>query len=191
MVLIYFLALKTNIGKKYFNYLNLFLIILYLINSVTSFLTILQSFSLVSLFSFALNISLFTYLFHIFFKKTGVWKEFKLEKSPFNDISNDSYFYIIVVLSVSLLAINLIETTTINAVLLVLLESIYYIMFSRYVYLYGLFLNKKHIKEFSSMKDIATGIIEDVKEVKEDIDEDIKKSKKPKKKKASKSRGDK
>lgn len=193
LVLVYFIALKTKFGKKYFNYLNLFLIGLYLINSVTSFLTILQSFSLISLITFALNLSIFTYLFHIFFRKTGVWKEFKLEKSPFNDISNESYFYIIVVLSVILLAVNLIETTNINTVLLVLLEAIYYIMFSRYVYLYGIFLNKKHIKQFNTMKeqikDITDNIVKDVKEVADNINDDLKDSKKTKTKKTSKSKG--
>ena len=47
LILIYFVLLKFKIGKKYFNYLNLFLLVLYLISTITSLLTLFQSILLI------------------------------------------------------------------------------------------------------------------------------------------------
>ncbi|MBQ2639768.1 MAG: hypothetical protein IJF92_03295 [Bacilli bacterium] len=193
IMLVYFIAIKTKIGKKYFNYLNLFLIILYLINSITSCLIIFQSFTLISLINFILNVSIFTYLFHIFFRKTGIWKEFKLEKSPFNEVSNESYFYIVVILIVIYLALNLIEINSMKSIFLLLLESIYLMMFTRYIYLYGLHLYKGKEKKYTSLKekaeDIKNEIISDIKETSDEIKEEITNKEKNKKKKTTKNRG--
>jgi len=189
--LIYFVSLKTAFGKKYFNYLNLFLIILYLITSITSLLTIFQTFSLTSLISLTLNISLFTYLFHMFFRRTRVWKEFKLDKSPFNDITNDAYFYIVVILAVILLSLNLILATSVDGVVVTMLDTLYIIMFGRYIYLYGLFLEKKEKtifgnKDLSAVKDATKELVDDiiskgevvasdVKDIISDVEKDVKK----------------
>lgn len=190
IMLVYFIAIKTKIGKKYFNYLNLFLIVLYLINGITSGLIIFQSFTLMSVISFILNISILTYLVHIFFRKTGIWKEFKLEKSPFNEVSNESYFYILVVLIVISLGVNLVETNSMKIIFLLLLESIYLVMFVRYVYLYGLHLHNKKEKQYASLKDkvedIKDEIISDIKDTSNEIKEEVSKSKK---KKSTKNRG--
>ena len=188
IMLVYFVTLKTKTGKKYFNYLNLFLIILYFINSITSCLTIFQSFTLISLLNFILNVSIFTYLIHVFFRKTGIWKELNLEKSPFNEISNESYFYIIIIIIVALLALNLIETSSMKSIFLLLFESIYLMMFVRYVYLYGLFLNKKKEDKFSSIKEQIEDIKTDIKETADEIKKEVDKKTK---KKTSRSRGDK
>ena len=80
IVLVYFVALKTNIGKRYFDFLNIFLLLLYFITGITSFLTIFQSFSLEALVACALHLTLFVYLFHTLFRRTRVWREFHLNK---------------------------------------------------------------------------------------------------------------
>ncbi len=141
--LVYFVFLKFSFGKKYFNYLNVFLILLYFLIMVTSLLTVFQSFSLTTLLSFAIHIILFVYLFHTFFRGTRVWKEFNLQQSPFNEISNDGYFYSVMILSIIFLAVNLISAVTFDGVILSLLDCFYVILFSRYVYLYRVFMDRK------------------------------------------------
>ncbi len=143
IVLVYFIALKTKFGKKYFDFLNVFLILLYFITSITSVLTLFQSFSLETFLSCILQLTLFIYLFHILLRRTRIWKEFHLAKSPFNDVDNDTYFNIIMVLVVMLLALDLIVTTTLDGTILALLDAGYLLIFSRYIYLYGAFLNEK------------------------------------------------
>lgn len=169
IVLVYFVALKTNIGKKYFDFLNIFLIILYFLTAITSVLTLFQSFSLESLIGCLLQIVLFVYLFHTLLRRTRVWKDFHLKKSPFNEIKNDSYFYIVMILAIILLAIDLIATTTFDGTVLALLDAIYIILFARYVYLYGCFLDNKEkkINTTTSVEEIK----EKVELVKDKLDE--------------------
>lgn len=143
IILVYFIFLKTKFGKKYFNFLNLFLILLYTITSVTSLLTIFQSFSLISLLSFSLHIILLVYMFHTFLMDTRIWKDFKLEQSPFNDVLNDNYFYSIVILSIIFLTVNLIEASTFDSAILAILDCVYSILISRYIYLYREYLKNK------------------------------------------------
>ena len=169
IVLVYFVALKTNIGKKYFDFLNIFLIILYFLTAITSVLTLFQLFSLESLIGCLLQIVLFVYLFHTLLRRTRVWKDFHLKKSPFNEIKNDSYFYIVMILAIILLAIDLIATTTFDGTVLALLDAIYIILFARYVYLYGCFLDNKEkkINTTTSVEEIK----EKVELVKDKLDE--------------------
>lgn len=174
IVLVYFVALKTKIGKRYFDFLNVFLILLYFITGVTSILTVFQSFSLETLISCAMHLVLFIYLFHTFFRRTRVWREFHLTKSPFNEIKNDAYFYSITVLVVLLLAIDLIATTTFDGTVLALFDAIYMVLFSRYVYLYGCFLDNKEkkINPTTSIEEIKEKV-EEVKERLDDVVDDI------------------
>ena len=146
IALVYFVALKTNIGKRYFDFLNIFLVLLYFITGITAFLTIFQSFSLETIVSCALHLTLFVYLFHTLFRRTRVWKEFHLDKSPFNEIKNDAYFYAIVVLTVVFLALDLIVTTTPDGAILSILDACYMLAFARYVFLYGCFVDNKERK---------------------------------------------
>lgn len=206
MVLVYFVALKTKTGKKYFDFLNVFLILLYFITGLTSFLTLFQSFSLKSLLNLALHVTLFVYLFHTFFRRTRVWNDFKLKKSPFNEITNDVYFYTIFVLVVTLLAIDLIVTTTFDGTVLALLDSIYIMLFARYTYLYACFLDRKEKKlstttDFSEVKEKVEEVKEKVEEVVSNIAEDAtnkiekiieedKKNKKKTQSKTKKTKGD-
>ena len=141
VVLAYFVLLKTKFGKKYFNYLNVCLILFYLISSITSLLTLIQSFSLNTILDFMKNIVLLLYLFHTMFRDTRVWNDLKLGSSPFNEIKNDSYYYALLVLVVFGLAVNLISTLLISGLFIPVLDAIYLLLFGRYIYLYREFLD--------------------------------------------------
>ena len=160
IVLVYFVALKTNIGKRYFDFLNIFLVLLYFITGITSFLTIFQSFSLEALVACALHLTLFVYLFHTLFRRTRVWKEFHLNKSPFNEIKNDAYFYAISVLTIFLLALDLIVTTTPDGAILSIFDASYMLAFARYVFLYGCFVDNKErkINPTTSMEEVREAL---------------------------------
>lgn len=134
--LIYFIPLKTKSGRKYFNYLNIFLIIIYFIFTVASILTMVQSFGITSLISFIINIIFLIYISHNLLKNTKIWKELKMSSSPFYEISNENYFYSIVITSVIMLAVNLIAATTFDGVVLSILSTIYNCLLARYIYLY-------------------------------------------------------
>ena len=56
LVLIYFIFLKFSFGKRYFNYLNLFLVFIYLIVTITSLLTMVQFFSLNTVLNFSITL---------------------------------------------------------------------------------------------------------------------------------------
>lgn len=144
LVLIYCVFLKTKFGKKYFNYLNVFLIFVYFIATITSFLTVIQSFSLNTVLSFTINFVLVVYMIHTFFRDTRYWKEFRLNNSPFNEFSNDSYFYSVIVVSIFLLAVNLISTVAVSGVILSMLDAIYLVLFGRFIYLYRYYLDSNN-----------------------------------------------
>ena len=61
LVGIYFIALKTKVGKRYFDFFNMFLIILYILEAITSLLTVFQSFGLASLLIFSIDILILIY----------------------------------------------------------------------------------------------------------------------------------
>lgn len=202
LVCIYFVALKTKIGKQYFDFFNVFLIVLYGLTSVTSLLTVLQSFGLGSLLGFIIDLMILIYMVHTFLRSTRIWKSMGMSQSPFNEISNNGYFYSILVLSVTLLAVNLISTTSFDGTILALMDAGYTILFIRYVFLYGEFLNSKKIsinnkgnfeqykeiikdqvsdfveenkldEKFEVVKDKVTDFVEDVKEKTIDVKEEI------------------
>lgn len=170
LVCIYFVALKTKVGKQYFDFFNIFLIVLYSLTSITSLLTVLQSFGLGSLLGFGIDLMILIYMIHTFLRSTRIWKSMSLNKSPFNEISNGGYFYSILVLSITLLAVNLISTTSFDGTILTLMDAGYSILFIRYIYLYGEFLNSKKIsikndgnfdQITEKVKEEVTGFIED------------------------------
>ena len=218
LVLIYFVLLKFKVGKKYFNYLNLLLLFIYLIGTLATLLTVIQSFSLDTLLSFLINISLLIYIFHTMFRDTRVWTDYKLERSPFNEITNEVYLYIIVTVTVFLLAVNLINTVALSGVVIAILDAVYFLLIGRYVYLYRDYLDKRHIntnnsgnfdevrekvketldkandniQEILDKTEIDDVIVEKTKEVKEKVQETITdKKKKTVKKKTTKKGEDK
>ncbi len=175
LVLIYFILLKFKVGKRYFNYLNLFLVFIYFIITITSFLTVIQSFSINTLLSFLLYVTVLIYLFHTMFRDTRVWKEFKLGNSPFNEINNDTYYGIMAFLLGVMLVVNLISTVVISGVIIAFLDCIFYLLFGRYIYLYRSYLDdkKKDINNkgnFDELRDLAKEAIDNIKD-KTELDE--------------------
>ena len=79
------------------------------------------------------------------FRDTSYWKEYKIGNSPFNELSNDWYFYSVLVLGVFSLCVSLISTVEVSGVVLSLLDFIYVCLFGRYIYLYREYLDKKKI----------------------------------------------
>lgn len=142
--LIYFIPLKTLSGKKYFNHLNVFLIIVYGVFTVTGVLTIIQSFGLTSLVNLAINLILLIYMIHTLLIDTKIWKDFKLEKSPLNEIKSENYYYVLVILAIVLLTVNLIQTSTVAGAIVSLLGCIYTCILSRYIYLYKMHIDNKN-----------------------------------------------
>lgn len=145
IALVYFVSLKTKFGKKYFDYINLVMIVVFFILFVTSILTVFQSFNLATLLSLAIHTLLVVYFFHVFMRGTIFWNEFSLDKSPFNELSNEWFFWALVIIEIILFSVNLITTATFSGTVLATFDCIYVILFSRYIYLYGVYLDSKKI----------------------------------------------
>lgn len=183
LVLIYFLSLKTTMGKKYFNYLNLFVIFIYLVNTITSFLTAIQDFSLSTVLSFSIVFVLFIYIIHTFLRDTRLWKDFNMKDSPFNELTNDWYFYTLIVLSTGLLIVKLISTLLFSGVILSIFDCLYIIILGRYIFLYRDYLDDKNKDSnnsgnFDEIKDLVKDTIDDAAtQIKKVIDVDNKKVK--------------
>lgn len=188
LVLIYFIFLKFSFGKKYFNYMNVILIFIYFIVTITSLLTMIQFFSLNTVLNFSMNVLLLVYLVHTFFRDTRVWKEFHLNNSPFNELTNENYYYAIIVISLFSLAVNLISTVDISGVVVSTLNTIFLILFGRYIYLYRYYLDKQKldsnntgnfndvrekIQDILDKTDIDDKIVDGVKNIQEMVDEAI------------------
>ena len=143
LVLIYFIALKFKFGKKYFNHLNVFLLFLYLIFTVTSCLSVFQAITIPSVISLGIKVVILLYLVHTMFRDTRYFKEFKLGTSPFNEFSNDNYLSILVVLASVLLAFNLIMVSDFDGAVISILDACYVMLMARYIYLYREYLEFK------------------------------------------------
>ena len=165
IVLVYFISLKTKFGKKYFDYSNILMILFFTITFITSILTIFQSFSLVSILTLFNNFLILIYFFHTFLRGTRFWREFKLNKSLFNELTNDWYFNAIMVVEITLYAVSLISMTTVDGTFLATFDCIYIILLTRYVYLYGEYLNliKKNSNNCGNFDEYREKIL-DVKE---------------------------
>lgn len=144
--LIYFVLLKTKVGRTNFSLVNIIYIILYLLITIASIFTVLQSFGLSAIISLILNILVLTYMIYTFLPETRLWKDFNLEKLPFDEIKNEWYFYSISVISLILLIVNLISATNFDGIVLTLFDTIYIILFSRYIYLYKKYCENKVVK---------------------------------------------
>lgn len=172
LVLVYFILLKFNFGKKYFNYLNVVLMLIYFISTFTSLLTVVQSFSLNSVLDFMINFIILIYMFHTMFRDTLIWKEYKLSSSPFNVLSNEEMFYGVAIIGLFLLVVNLVSTVIISGVIISILDTIYLLLFGRYIYLYREYL------DFRKLDSNNTGnfdeITKTIKENVEDVTEKVK-----------------
>lgn len=178
IALVYFVSLKTKFGKKYFDYINLVMIVVFFILFVTSILTVFQSFNLATLLSLAIHTLLVVYFFHVFMRGTRFWKEFSLDKSPFNELSNEWFFWALVIIEVVLFSVNLITTATFNGTVLATFDCIYIILFSRYIYLYGVYLDSKKINvkntgNFDEYREKVSEVVSDLGKKSEAIVEDM------------------
>ena len=150
LILAYFILIQFSVGKKYFNYFNIFLIFVYIITATTSLLTMIQSFTLITVLSFCLQFVFMIYLAHTMLRDTRFWKEFHLSDSPFNEISNETNYYIVCLLSTVLLIVNLISTVVVSGVVISVLDMAYYLLFGRYIYLYYEYLDKHKLDSENS-----------------------------------------
>ena len=175
-ILVYFVFLKFKVGKKYFNYFNKLLIFIYVLTTLTSFLTVIQSFSLNTIIDFIINIALLMYLFHTMFRDTRIWNGLHINKSPFNEIDNDVNYYTILVISVFYLVVNLISTVVISGVVIALLDTIYYFLFGRYIYLYRRYLdnNKIGVRGLGNFNEVREKITDVTDSMKKEIDDFVK-----------------
>ena len=116
--------------------------------------------------SLCIHLFIVLYLVHTFFRGTRIWKDYKLNKSPFNEFTNDSYFYVVVILGVILLAVNLIMTTSFDGTILALLDCSFTILFARYIYLYWQYLDEKKIdiKKSGNFNKVVDKVDDEVKE---------------------------
>ena len=160
LTLIYFVLLRFHFGKKYFDYLNVLMAIFFFLLSVAGLFTIFQSFSLTSLLSFALHVLLLVYFIYAFICNTVIGKEIHLATSPLAELKNNQYFYLISSLIAVLLVVSLIDSTSFEGVVLILLESIFYFLFARYIYLYYEYSNSKLINEEKEVKEVKEKQVE-------------------------------
>lgn len=143
LTLVYFVLLRTKPGKRYFDYLNVFMSIFYFLISIASLFTIFQSFGLASLISLILNVLLFCYFIYAFLCNTILGQELRLTNSPLVELKNNQYFYLISGCIGIDFVVALIDSSTFEGVVLILLEAIFHFLFARYIYLY---------KEYSDSK---------------------------------------
>lgn len=178
LILAYFIVIKFNFGKKYFNYLNIILIFLYSFIAFTSLLTVVQAFSLNTMLVFTLNFVFAIYLIHTFFRDTILWKELRLSNSPFNELTNEWLFNCVLLVSVFLLLVQLISTVDVRGVVISVLDMLYYVFFARYIFLYRDFLDKKKVDinntgNFDEAKKLVKEVVENTSEKVEDALDDI------------------
>lgn len=134
--LVYFVLLKTKVGRRNFNLINVVYICLYVLNTIASVFTIIQSFSLSSIFALVLNVIVLSYMCTTFLPETRIWNDFGLNKLSLQEIKNDWFFTSITVVGLLLMLVNLITVVNFYGIILTLFDTIYIILFARYIYLY-------------------------------------------------------
>lgn len=147
ITLVYFILIRTKVGKKYFDYLNIIMSIFYILISFAGLFTVFQSFGLASLLGLAINVLMTIYFIYAFICHTEIGKELKIENSPVAEINNGQYFYLIASLLVVDLIVALIATTDFDSVVLALLEVMYELLFARYIYLYKEYSDNKQTRK--------------------------------------------
>ena len=168
ITLVYFILIRTKVGKKYFDYLNIIMSIFYILISFAGLFTVFQSFGLASLLGLAINVLMTIYFIYAFICHTEIGKELKIENSPVAEINNGQYFYLIASLLVVDLVVALIATTDFDSVVLALLEVMYELLFARYIYLYKEYSdNKQRRKQVKKTHVKKRVIVEDTSSNKE------------------------
>ena len=143
--LVYFIFLKTKVGRRYFHFLNIFVSIFFCLITFASMFTIFQSFGLSSLVSLALNIVMTIYFIYVFIRDTVIGTELKITSAPMDEVNNNQYFYAICALIVVALIVDLIGASTFDGIVIALLDSVYYGLFARYIFLYKEYQDRKKV----------------------------------------------
>lgn len=143
LTLIYFALLHFKVGKKYFDHLNIIMLILFGLITLASMFTVFQSFGLASLLQLGINILFTVYFLYAFISNTVIGRELHLSTSVIVELKNEQYFYLITTLLVIHLVVALINSTSFESIVISLLEVLFYFLFARYISLY---------KEYDDMK---------------------------------------
>jgi len=143
LTLIYFVMLHFKVGKKYFDHLNVIMLIFFGLITLASMFTVFQSFGLASLLQLGINILFTIYFLYAFISNTVIGKELHLSTSVIVELKNEQYFYLITTLLVIHLVVALINSTSFESIVISLLEVLFYFLFARYISLY---------KEYGDMK---------------------------------------
>ena len=143
LTLIYFALLHFKVGKKYFDHLNVIMLIFFGLITLASMFTVFQSFGLDSLLQLGINMLFTVYFLYAFISNTVIGKELHLSTSVIVELKNEQYFYLITTLLVIHLVVALINSTSFESIVISLLEVLFYFLFVRYISLY---------KEYDDMK---------------------------------------
>lgn len=143
LTLIYFILLHFKIGKKYFDHLNVLMLMFFILITIASFFTIFQSFGLASLLQLGINILFTVYFLFAFLSNTLIGKELHLNNSLLVELKNEQYFYLITTLLVVNLIVALISSTSFESIVISLLEVLFYFLFARYISLYKEYDDRK------------------------------------------------
>lgn len=143
LTLIYFVLLHFKIGKKYFDHLNVLMLMFFILITIASFFTIFQSFGLASLLQLGINILFTVYFLFAFLSNTLIGKELHLNNSLLVELKNEQYFYLITTLLVVNLIVALISSTSFESIVISLLEVLFYFLFARYISLYKEYDDRK------------------------------------------------
>ena len=143
LTLIYFVMLHFKVGKKYFEHLNVIMLVFFGLITLASMFTVFQSFGLASLLQLGINILFTIYFLYAFISNTVIGKELHLSTSVIVELKNEQYFYLITTLLVIHLVVVLINSTSFESIVISLLEVLFYFLFARYISLY---------KEYDDMK---------------------------------------
>lgn len=143
LTLIYFVLLHFKIGKKYFDHLNVLMLMFFILITIASFFTIFQSFGLASLLQLGINILFTVYFLYAFLSNTLIGKELHLNNSLLVELKNEQYFYLITTLLVANLIVALISSTSFESIVISLLEVLFYFLFARYISLYKEYDDRK------------------------------------------------
>lgn len=143
LTLIYFVMLHFKVGKKYFDHLNVIMLVFFGLITLASMFTVFQSFGLASLLQLGINILFTIYFLYAFISNTVIGKELHLSTSVIVELKNEQYFYLITTLLVVHLVVALINSTSFESIVISLLEVLFYFLFARYISLY---------KEYDDMK---------------------------------------
>ena len=143
LTLIYFVMLHFKVGKKYFDHLNVIMLVFFGLITLASMFTVFQSFGLASLLQLGINILFTIYFLYALISNTVIGKELHLSTSVIVELKNEQYFYLITTLLVIHLVVALINSTSFESIVISLLEVLFYFLFARYISLY---------KEYDDMK---------------------------------------